>query len=42
MSEAQAYGVVSSAKFSVSESSHSYNISIEFMLESNGPKIEPC
>ena len=42
MSEAQVYGVVSSAYFSMSKPSHSWSISIEFVLKSNGPKIEPC
>ena len=39
MWEAQAYRVVLSAYFSMSESSHS---SIEFILKGNRPKIEPC
>ena len=42
MSRAQAYGVVSSTKFSMAESLHSLNISIEFILKSNEPEIEPC
>ena len=42
MSEAYANGVVLSAQFSMPESSHSQKISIEFLLKSNGPRIEPC
>ena len=42
MSEAQAYRVVSSAYVSMSESSHSLIISIEFILKSNRTKTEPC